>query len=112
VISLPLADRLVAFDRGTSTIRWSIDGGGSRGPVLLSGDNGYVVSHDGNLRVHRARDGQLLCSIALPRHYDRGGPTLAGGSLLLASLEGDIVALPRRQVDACDAAAIRAVFPH
>jgi outer membrane protein assembly factor BamB len=111
VISLPLADRLVAFDRGTSTLRWSIDGGGARGPVLLGGDNLYLVSRDGNLRVHRALDGQLLCSIALPRHYDRGGPTLAGGSVLLASIEGDIVAVPKRQVDACDSAAVRAVFP-
>lgn len=110
LVNLPTADELVGFSRKTGTIKWTAEGGGARGPVLIVGDNIYVTTLDGRMLVYRATDGALHCSIPLPRHYDRAGPALARGLLFLASTEGDLVALPKRYLDTCEVDSVKAAF--
>jgi outer membrane protein assembly factor BamB len=110
LVTLPIADKLVALDRSTGRLLWSVDGGGSRGPVLVNSGLVYRTTRDGRLQSLRSSDGHLLCSVQLPQHFDRAGPILAAGSLIVASLEARLTSIPKRFVDSCDAGRIQGEF--
>ncbi len=110
VVTLPIADRVVAFDRGTMRVRWSVDGGATRGPVLVADGGVYWASEDGELRVADVRTGVMRCRIPVAARFDRAGPTLGGGLLYFATLDAHVVAVPRGALDRCDTASVAAHF--
>lgn len=107
---LPLAGRVIAFDRRSAGPLWTAASGGTRGPLTFSDGRIYGATGTGYLQVRRAKSGALLCSVRVPRQFDRPGPTRAGGLWLFSSVDGDIVAVPRRFLDACNVQAVQAAF--
>jgi outer membrane protein assembly factor BamB len=110
VMNLPLPNVVLAFDRTTMRTLWTATEIDARGPVLLFQNRVYYVTGLGELRVHDARTGVLRCSVSVGRMYDRSGPALGHGALLFASLEGDLAAVPLRDLDECRAREIEALF--
>lgn len=110
VITLPLAGKIVAIDRKAGAVAWTAASGFARGPGLIHDGRLYHSERDGRLRVFGLTDGAVLCSIQVPRHFDRGGPARAGNIFFFASTEGDLTALPQRLFDDCAADSVRAVF--
>jgi len=101
VAILPTADQLVALDRRTLSVKWRRSAGGARGPILVEGTHLYLAEANGTIRVLDPVSGVERCSLALGRHIDRAGPTSAGGLLIVATVEGDLIAVPKRYIDDC-----------
>jgi outer membrane protein assembly factor BamB len=100
-IVLPVSDTLVVFDPATGSVHWTAGAHGARGPPLLIGDAVMVAGRDGVVEVRALADGLLRCRHTQPGGYDRGGPVLAGGTVVFASLTGTIEALPLGSLVAC-----------
>jgi len=101
VVLLPIADRVLAFRLQDGRILWLRPAFASRGPVLVDSGRVYAIGRRGELRVWALASGDSLCANTIARHFDRAGPILAGSSLIVGTLEGTVLAVPRAVVDRC-----------
>ncbi|MEQ1690342.1 MAG: PQQ-binding-like beta-propeller repeat protein [Gemmatimonas sp.] len=103
VMVLPSADTLAAFDVRTGRELWTADAHESRGPPLLLDDMTVNAGHDGTIDVRETTTGQLRCTMTRKGGYDRSGPTVAGDLVLFPGLDGELEAIPKSALLACDA---------
>lgn len=108
VIVLPIADTLVSFDPVTGRVRWARAGHGGRGPVLVAEHRVILTGRDGVIEVRDIADGRLTCTVRRGTGWDRAGPVLAHGLVILVNLVGEVEAIPLRRLLSCDLAASRA----
>ena len=111
MVTLPAAGKIFALDRHTAKLKWTAPSGGARGAERLYRGNIFHATRDGQLQVIRAADGVQQCSIAVPRHFDRGGPAQSGEALFFTSIEGDVASVPVRMLEQCLADSVRVAFP-
>jgi len=109
-VTLPLPNVVAAYERRTLANAWTAEGVEARGPVLFLDGRVYYATGDGELRVHEAQGGALRCAVRVGRGFDRTGPALARGSFFFGTLEGELVSVPRRYLDACHADSVQSIF--
>lgn len=99
VIAGNQSGRLGAVDGRSGRRGWTRDFG-ARGPVWADGQTIFLVTDTAELKRLSAQDGSTMWSVSLPEFDDPedrtgaiayGGPVLAGGRLLLASSEGELL---------------------
>ncbi len=84
------AGRMVATTAKTGERLWSLNIAGTQTP-WVAGETVYVVDTEGQLLALSRRDGKVQWTAQLPAAKVWTGPTLAGGSLWLASNKGLLV---------------------
>jgi outer membrane protein assembly factor BamB len=101
VYALSHSGIMAAFDLRTGEQIWSLPAGGLHAPALV-GDYLFLVTVDGEVTAIQRQTGAVRWITQLPafrnerRRRDRiswAGPVLAGGRLVLASSEGELVFL-------------------
>lgn len=84
------AGRMVATQGATGERLWSLNVPGTQAP-WVAGENVFVVDTIGQLMAVSRADGKVQWTIKLPGGGSWSGPTLAGGTLWLASAGGKLV---------------------
>ena len=84
------AGRMVATQGATGERLWSLNVPGTQAP-WVAGDSVFVVDTIGQLMAISRMDGKVQWTVKLPDGGSWSGPTLAGGTLWLASAGGKLV---------------------
>jgi outer membrane protein assembly factor BamB len=84
--------RMVATVLKSGDRQWSLNVAGTQTP-WVAGETVFVVTTSGQLMALARRDGKVQWTAQLPAARVWTGPTLAGGSLWLASDKGKIVSV-------------------
>lgn len=82
--------RMVATQAKSGERLWSLNVPGTQTP-WVAGDAVFVVDTTGQLMAITRRDGKIQWTAKLPEASSWSGPTLAGGTLWLASSKGQLV---------------------
>ena len=82
--------RMVATVATTGERIWSVNVPSTQTP-WVAGETIYVMDTQGQLRAINRRDGRLQWSANMPGATTWSGPTLAGGTLWLASNKGQLI---------------------
>ena len=90
VFAVGHAGRMIATQAATGERLWSINVPGTQTP-WVAGDNVFVVDTTGQLLALTRASGKIQWTIKLPGASTWSGPTLAGGTLWLASSKGQLV---------------------
>lgn len=99
VIAVSFGGRLVAIDERTGTRVWQREIGGAETPWVV-GNHLFMISNDNELVALGRDTGAIRWVVRLPRYEDEEerenpifwtGPVLAGGRLIVAGTNGDIV---------------------
>jgi len=101
VIVLPVADTVVAFDIETGAIRWTSGANKARGAPLILGDAVIIAGRNGVIEVRHLADGTLQCTMRRAVGWDRAGPTVASHLAVFSGLEGELEAIPTRDLLTC-----------
>ena len=92
VFAVGHAGRMVATNIKTGERLWQLNVAGTQAP-WVAGETVFVVDTLGQLMALSRRDGKVQWTMQLPPAKVWTGPTLAGGSLWLASNTGKLVAV-------------------
>ena len=92
VFAVGHAGRMVAASAKTGERLWSLNIAGTQTP-WVAGETVFVVDTEGQLMALSRRDGKVQWTMQLPAAKVWSGPTLAGGSLWLASNKGAVVSV-------------------
>lgn len=92
VFAIGHAGRMVATQAKTGERIWSLNIPGTQTP-WVAGETVYIVDTYGQLMALSRRDGKVQWIVQLPAAKVWTGPTLAGGSLWLASNKGSLVSV-------------------
>jgi outer membrane protein assembly factor BamB len=84
------AGRMVATQSATGERLWSLNVPGTQAP-WVAGDSVFVVDTAGQLMAISRTAGKVQWTVQLPGGGSWSGPTLAGGTLWLASAGGKLV---------------------
>lgn len=84
------AGRMIATQSNTGERLWSLSVPGTQTP-WVAGDSVFVVDTSGQLMAVSRVGGKIQWTMKLPGAGKWSGPTLAGGTLWLASSKGDLV---------------------
>jgi outer membrane protein assembly factor BamB len=84
------AGRMVATQAGTGERLWQLNIPSTQ-PPAVAGGSVFVVDTQGQLLAISRQDGKVQWTIKLPENSAWVGPTLAGGTLWLASARGKLV---------------------
>ncbi len=84
------AGRMVATQGATGERLWSLNVPGTQAP-WVAGDSVFVVDTLGQLMAISRKEGKVQWTLKLPDGGSWSGPTLAGGTLWLASAGGKLV---------------------
>jgi outer membrane protein assembly factor BamB len=103
VVVLPVPDVVWAFDIRSGRELWRTAAVHARGPALVVEQTVFVFGSTGVIRVLNLRDGAVRCSYQSSMRFDRAGPAIAGSLLVISSIEGEVVAIPRRFLEHCQA---------
>ena len=90
VFAVGHAGRMVATQAATGERLWSLNVPGTQTP-WVAGENVFVVETTGQLLALSRKDGKTLWTTKLQPDVAWCGPTLAGGTLWLASAKGTLV---------------------
>jgi outer membrane protein assembly factor BamB len=101
VIVLPIADTVVAFETATGAIRWTSGANKARGAPLVLDHDVVIAGRNGIVEVRHLTDGLPRCTLQRAIGWDRAGPALAGSLAIFAGLEGEIEAIPTRDLLHC-----------
>ncbi len=103
VVVLPESDTLVAFSTRTGASLWSAGAREARGAPLVIGSQVILSGRDGVIEVRNRLTGAVSCTLRRRTGYDRGGPVLGGGLVVLANLRGGVEAIPLTEILSCTA---------
>ncbi len=101
VIVLPVSDSVVAFDPETGAVHWASGANGARAAPLILGDRVLTAGRNGVIEMRKLADGSLTCAIRRRVGWDRAGPAVAGDLVIFANLDGEIEAIPTRELLEC-----------
>ena len=90
VFAVGHAGRMIATQSETGERLWSLNVPGMQQP-WVAGDSVFVVDTSGQLMAITRKDGKIQWTTKLPEAAAWCGPTLAGGTLWLASAKGALV---------------------
>lgn len=90
VFAVGHAGRMVATQSRTGERLWSLNVPGTQTP-WVAGDSVFVVDTAGQLMALTRTDGKVQWTVQLPGANVWSGPTLAGGTLWLASAKGQLL---------------------
>ncbi len=90
VFAVGHAGRMIATQASTGERLWTLNVPGTQTPWVV-GDSVFVVDVSGQLLAITRADGKIQWTTKLPGNAKWSGPTLAGGTLWLASSEGQLV---------------------
>jgi outer membrane protein assembly factor BamB len=90
VFAVGHAGRMIATQSATGERLWSLNVPGIQAP-WVAGDSVFVVDTGGQLLAITRKDGKILWTTKLPESAAWCGPTLAGGTLWVASAKGALV---------------------
>lgn len=101
VIVVPESDSLVGFSTRSGKTLWIAGAHGARGTALLVGSQVVLTGSDGVIEVHDRLTGALMCTRYHTPGFDRGGPVVGGGLMVMADLRGGVDAIPTEELLAC-----------
>ncbi len=101
VIVVPASDSLVGFSTRSGRSLWIAGAHGARGAVLVVGSQVILTGSDGVIEVHDRLTGAVTCTRYHTPGFDRSGPALGGGLMVMADLRGGVDAIPAADLLTC-----------